>query len=461
MAMGKRKQRQESLFITADHLPRSDGHPFYQKLNALLAEAEFDRWIEARCRTFYEQEEKRGKPSIPPGVYFRMLLVGYFEDLDSQRGIAWRCADSLSLRTFLGVPLSEPTPDHSTMSVTRRRLAPEVFDEMFQFVLTIAEKKRLLGGKTVGVDSTTLEANAAMKSIVRRDTGEDWRQYVQRLMQEDGTLEPGAEPSDDELRRYDKKRKKTVANEDWVSTSDPDARITKMKDGRTHLAYKAEHVVDLASELLLTAEILPADQADAHTLVDSVMAAQINLAAAGSEAKIEEAAADKGYHAAATLELAADLDVRTYIPEPKLRDRRVWTDKPPEFQPAVYNNRRRMSRAKGKRLGRLRSERVERSFAHVCDTGGARRSWIRGLTEVTKRYRIAAAAHNLARIMRLLCGIGKPKALQAPADLLWFVQFIVTTTYAAAQVVERELRFVPLRGAAPTGRATCVPDGVT
>lgn len=425
MAMGKRKQRQESLFVMVDQLPRSDGHPFYRRLNALLAEAEFDRWIEARCRTFYEQEEKRGKPSIPPGVYFRMLLVGYFEGLDSQRGIAWRCADSFSLRMFLGVPLQEPTPDHSTMSVTRRRLAPEVFDEVFQFVLAIAEKKRLLAGKTVGVDSTTLEANAAMKSIVRRDTGEDWREYVTGLMREEDVIPPAETPSDDDLRRFDKQRKKTVSNDDWVSTSDPDARITKLKDGRTHLAYKAEHVIDLDSELVLAAEVYQADQADSDTLVDSVLAAQLNLKGAGSGAEIAEAVADKGYHANATIELADDLNLRTYIPEPKLKHQRNWTDKPPEFLRAVSNNRRRMARAKGKRLGRLRSERVERSFAHVCDTGGIRRSWIRGLVEVTKRYRLAAAAHNLARIMRLLFGIGKPRVLQAPADLIWLVQFTV------------------------------------
>src|SRR5271154_2035327 len=170
MAMGKRRQRQEALFIMADCLPQSDGHPFYRKLNSLLAEAEFDHWIEQRCGRFYEQEETRGQPSIPPVVYFRMLLVGYFEDISSQRGIAWRCGDSLSLRSFLGVPLDKATPDHSTMSVTRTRLASEVFDEVFQFVLAIAERKQLLAGKTVGVDSTTLEANAAMKSIVRRDT---------------------------------------------------------------------------------------------------------------------------------------------------------------------------------------------------------------------------------------------------------------------------------------------------
>jgi len=180
MAMGKRKVRQEDLFIMADRLPKSDGHPFYQQLNKLLAEANFDRWIEGRCRRYYEQEEKRGQPSIPPGVYFRILLVGYFEGIDSQRGIAWRCADSLSLRAFLGVPLSEKTPDHSSLTRTRKRLPPEVFEEVFQFVLRIANEKRLLSGKTVGVDSTMLEANAAMKSIVRRDTGEDWKDYVTR-----------------------------------------------------------------------------------------------------------------------------------------------------------------------------------------------------------------------------------------------------------------------------------------
>jgi hypothetical protein len=274
-----------------------------------------------------------------------------------------------------------------------------------------------------------------MKSIVRRDTGEDWRQYVIRLMREDGTIESEEEPSDDALRRYDKKRKKTVSNDDWVSTTDPDARITKMKDGRTHLAYKAEHVVDLDSEILLAAEIHPADQADSHTLVDSVIEAQINLEAAGSEVQLEEVAADKGYHANATLELADDLGLRTYIPEPQQKDQRVWTNKPAEFRRAVVNNRRRMSRAKGKCLGRLRSERVERSFAHVCDTGGSRRSRLRGLEDVTKRYRLAAAAHNLGRIMRLLFGIGKPRTLQAPAALLWFVQLIATTFWRSLRML--------------------------
>ena len=254
------------MFITATDLPRSDGHPFYKKLNQLLAEAKFDEWIERRCQQYYAQEEKRGQPSIPPGQYFRMLMVGYFENIDSQRGIAWRCADSLSLREFLGVPLNEMTPDHSTMSNTRKRLPAEVFEEVFQFVLAIAEVKKLIHGKTVGVDSTMLEANAAMKSIVRRDTGEDWKEYVTRLMKEEGVIEKEHEPTDEEVRRYDKQRKnKKVSNEEWVSESDPESRITQMKDGRTHLAYKAEHVVDLKSDLVLAAEIRPATAADTVT----------------------------------------------------------------------------------------------------------------------------------------------------------------------------------------------------
>ncbi len=413
MAMGKRKQGQKPLFVAAEDLPRSAGHPFYRKLNQLLAAAEFDRWIEDRCQRYYVEEDKRGQPSIPPGIYFRMLLVGYFEGLGSQRGIAWRCSDSLSLREFLGVPLEKLTPDHSTLSNTRKRLPPEVFQEVFQFVLRIAEGKNFLCGKTVGVDSTMLEANAAMKSIIRRDTGEDWRQYVTRLMHEEGVIDSEHQPTDEEIRRYDKKREnKRVSNDEWVAKNDPDARITKMKDGATHLAYKAEHVVDLQSDMVLAAEIHPANHSDHDTMVDSVMAAQVNLAAAGSETNIEEVAADKGYHKAETLELSDGLSMRTYIPEPKRAHQRDWADKPAEYQRCVYNNRRRMKRAKGKRLQRLWSERVERTFAHICDSGGARRTCLTKIENVTKRYLIAAAAHNLGRILFKLLGIGKPKALQ-------------------------------------------------
>lgn len=427
MGMGKRKPVQETLFITYDCLPRSEGHPFYVKLNELLDDAGFDRWLEKRCVQYYAQEEPRGQPSIPPGVYFRMLLVGYFEGIDSQRGIAWRCTDSLSLRQFLGIPLGRQTPDHSTLTNTRKRLPQEVFEEVFQFVLGIAVAKDLLSGKTAGVDSTLLEANAAMKSILRRDTFEDWKEYVTRLMREEGMIDATEEPSAEEVRRYDKKRQnKKVSNEEWFSPSDPDSRIAEMKDGRTHLAYKAEHVVDLKSDLVLAAEVLPADHADTQTMVDSVMQAQVNLQEAGSDQEIEEAAADKGYHAAATLELCDELCVRTYIPEKKRKYDAVWTDKPSQWQRVVYDNRRRVRRAKGRKLQRLRSERCERSFAHVCDSGGMRRTWLRGLVNVAKRYLIAVAAHNLGRMLRKLFGIGKPKALQGAGALAALVQLIMT-----------------------------------
>ena len=425
MAMGKRQPMQETLFISYQDLPRSCGHPFYVKLNQLLGQAGFDTWLEKRCVQYYVQDEKRGQPSIPPGVYFRMLLVGYFENIDSQRGIAWRCADSLSLRQFLGIPLGEQTPDHSTLTNTRKRLPQEVFEEVFQFVLKMAVVRDLLSGKTVGVDSTLLEANAAMKSIVRRDTGEDWKEYVLRLMREEGVIGPTDEPNDEEIRRYDKKRKhKKVSNEEWVSPNDPESRITQMKDGRTHLAYKAEHVVDLESDLILAAEIRPADQGDAQTMTDSVMQAQVNLEQAGSEQSIEEVAADKGYHAAGTWELCDALGMRTYIPEPRRPYKSCWTDKPGECKRAVYNNRRRIRRAKSKGLQRRRSELCERTFAHVCDSGGMRRSWLKKVVNVAKRYVIAAAAHNLGRLLRKLFGVGKPKALQPEGGLAALSYFV-------------------------------------
>ncbi len=243
-------------------------------------------------------------------------------------------------------------------------------------------------------------------------------------MQEEGVVAPDEQPSNEEVRRYDKRRRKKVSNAECKSPTDPDSRIAQMKDGRTHLAYKAEHVVDLESDLLLAAEILPATAADTETLVDSVMQAQVHLQAAGSKQQIEEVTADKGYHAAAMLELAANLKLQTYIPEPRRVHQRRWTDKPAEHHTSVVNNRRRVRRAKSKRLQRLRSERCERSFSHVCDSGGMRRTWLHSLVDTGKRYVIAAAAYNLSRILRALFGIGKPRALQGPRGLAAIAQLL-------------------------------------
>ena len=413
MAMGKRRSGgQDDLFVMHDKLPKSPGHVFYRKLNRMLSEGGFDAWVEQQCEQYYSRG--KGRPSVPPGVYFRMLLVGYFEGIGSQRGIAWRCSDSLSLREFLGLPLTADAPDHSSLSYITARLPVELNEEVFGWILRLANEKKLLKGQTVAVDSTTLEANAAMKSIVRRDTGEDWREYLTRLMREAGQLAAEEKASDETLRRFDKARKdKKVSNDQWESPSDPGSRIARMKDGTTHLAYKAEHVVDLDTEIIVAAEIYQADQHDTVTLEDSVNQAQLNQQEAGSEAEIKDVVADCGYHSNETITNVAQFsDCRTYIPEPRLKHDRVWTDKPAEQKTSVYANRRRTRGKRGRNLQRLRSERVERTFAHVCETGGARRTWLRGIEKIKKRYLISAAAHNLGVIMRALFGIGTPRSLQ-------------------------------------------------
>jgi len=357
-------------------------------------------------------------------------LIGYFEGIASQRGIAWRASDSLSLREFLSCGPTEETPDHSSLTRIHQRLPQDVHEAMFTFVLALAAEKKLLAGTTVAVDSTMLEANAAMKSIERKDTGEDWKEYLRRLTEEAGI----ENPTDEDLRRFDKKRTdKKVSNDDWQSPSDPDSRIAKMKDGRTHLAYKAEHVVDLKTDLVLAAVVYEANRGDAETLAESVVEAQKNIIQAGSPANVHDAVADKGYHSAETLALMnGPLGVRTYIPEPKRKTRWKWRERPPEQQAAVTGNGRRVRGDRGKRLQRLRSELTERTFAHVCETGGARRCWLRGMANVAKRYLLQVAARNLGLIMRKLFGMGTPRGLQPEGDatsLAYLIHVLLATLW--------------------------------
>lgn len=430
MALGRRQpERQDEFWIPVSELPRSEGH----ELNQLLQEAGFDPYVESLCEPYYH--DSLGRPGIPPGVYFRMLLVGYFEGLGSQRGIAWRCADSLSLREFLGIRLGEDTPDHSSLTRVRDRLPLSVHTAVFQFVLRVADERGLLKGKTVGVDATTLEADAAMKSIVRRDTGEDWQEYVRRLMQEAGQIEEGEEPTAEEIARFDRKRKnKKVSNQEWRSETDPDSRITKMKDGRTHLAYKAEHVVDLDTELILAAEVYHADAADVDTIGPSLSQSQDNLLQADSDAEIKEAVADKGYSANETLaELEFTEGLRTYIVEPRHAQRRNWKNKPEEERQAVLHNRRRVQGKRGRALQRQRSEKVERSFAHVCETGGSRRTWLGGIEKVSKRYLMSAAARNLGLVLRHSFGIGTPRSLQGEGGLADDLYLVLLNILAALE----------------------------
>jgi transposase len=403
MALGKRSPQQSDLFIPTAALVQGSGHPFYTKLNQVLAEAGIDRFVESLCAPFYKDG---GRPSIPPGVYFRMLLIGYFEGLDSQRGIAWRCADSLALRTFLGYSLTQPTPVHASMTIIRQRLEASVFEQVFGWVLGLLEQKGLLRGKTLGIDATTLEANAAMKSIVRKDSGADWKAYLRTLAAAEGI----ENPTDEELRRLDRARRdKKVSNAQWRSRTDPDSRITKMKDGRTHLAYKAEHAVDLESEAIVAATVTPADVGDAQSIGPSVAVAQANLAAAGSEAQVSAVVADKGYHDNGWLAQCAAAGRRSYIPERRQKSRR-WTDKPAAYEAAFRGNRRRVRGRKGRQLNRWRSERCERTFAHVCETGGGRRSWLRGVANVSKAHVVKCAAYNLGLLLRKVWGLSKPRS---------------------------------------------------
>ena len=408
MAMGKRKSQQAPIWIPTTDLPVSPGHPFYVRLNAILDEAGFDQFAEAQCQAFYAPV--MGRPGLPPGRYFRLLLLGYFEGLDSERGIAWRAADSLAIRTFVGLGLDAAAPDHSTISRTRRLIDVETHRAVFTWVQERLAAAGLLQGRTVAIDATTLEANAAMRSIVRRDTGESYQEFLTRLAAESGIKTPTREA----LARLDRRRKKRTSNKDWENPSDPDAKITKMKDGRTHLAHKAEHAVDLDSGALVAVTLHGAAVGDTTSLVETaiVAAEQIEAAHAASAtpAALTELVADKGYHSNQTMIDLAAVAVRSYIAEPA-RGRRNWTTTP-EAQAPVYGNRRRVRGARGKRLLRCRGEYVERSFAHVYDTGGLRRTHLRGHQNILKRLLVHAGAFNLGLLMRQAFGRGTPRGLQ-------------------------------------------------
>ena len=408
MAMGtrRRRERQQDLWIAASDVIETAGNAFYDRLNQILEQHKFDAKVEHLCRKFYE-ESPYGRPSISPGVYFRSLLIGYFEGLDSERGIAWRTADALSLRKFLGYALDEATPDHSTISRTRRLYWLETHKAIFGWALKILSEEGLISGRTISIDATTLEANAALKSIVRRDNGQSYHEYLKELAQAEGIENPTRE----QLARLDRKRKKKGSNREWMSPRDPDARITKMKDGRTHLAHKAEHAVDLTSGALVAMTLQAASEGDTSTILKTLAEAQV-AALAVNEQAVEEVVADKGYHSGAVLTELHEQEVRSYIPEPE-RGRRKWDGEgKAEEQKRTYENRRRLRGDRNKRLQKLRSELTERSFAHLYETGGMRRVYLRGRNNILKRLLVQGAAFNLSLILRKTLGVGKPRRLQ-------------------------------------------------
>ena len=409
MALGRRDgERQDDIWVPTDRLVHGPGHPFYARLNGVLAAAGFDRFAEDRCAKFYASDV--GRPGVAPGVYFRMLLIGYFEGIDSERGIAWRCADSLGLREFLGYALDRATPDHSTLSVIRNRIDEQTHQAVFDWVLRVLRERGLVKGKTVGIDATTLEANAAMRSIVRRDNGEGYREFLTRLAKESGIENPAPE----DLVKLDRKREKKGSNQEWVHPHDPEAKITKMKDGRTHMGHKAEHAVDMDTGATLAVTVQAADQGDTQTIGLTLRETMETLAEIGpgpdGVLMVEAVVNDKGYHSDATITDLTEMGIRTYTAEPR-RGRRKWKGRERERK-AVYANRRRIRGVRGKALLRRRGERVERPFAHQYETGAMRRTHLRGHANIRKRLLVHAAGDNLALLMRTLTGIGKPRVLR-------------------------------------------------
>ena len=445
MALGKRRQKQSSFWVETSQLEARGSHPFYSRLKEVLDRAKFDTYAERICRKYYATT--MGRPSIAPGVYLRCFLIGYFEGIDSERGIAYRVSDSLSLREFLGLSLEEQTPDHSTLSKTRRLMNLGTHKALFRWVLKRLATEGLLSGKNLGVDATTLEANAALKSIVRRDNGASYDEHVAELMKTEGI----EEPTPAERQRFDRQRKKSLSNRDWVNPHDPEARITKMKDGRTHLAYKAEHAVDLETGAVVALTVQPGDRGDTASMVPTLaeagcavteMAGQAAQAdAVGpvetvSEVGVERVVADKGYHSKQALRDLAEVGVRTVIAEPE-RKRQKWNGHS-AAQAAVYANRRRLDTKTAKALMRRRGELIERSFAHLYNTGGMRRVHLRGKSNIAKRALIHAAAFNLSLILRQMLSVG-------------------TARQAADRLAALCLAFLRLAQAVETARLVVVP----
>ncbi len=421
MAMGTRKQRekQEGIWIAHTELAAAPGHPFYQKLNELLEGERFDEFVEGRCAKFYAA--KYGRPSLTPGIYFRSLLIGYFEGIGAERGIAWRLADSLALRRFVGIGLDENTPDHSTISRTRRLIDLDTHREVFTWVLGVLADRGLLKGQRIAIDATTLEANAAMRSIVRRDTGESYEEFLRGLAKASGI----ATPTREELVRLDRKRKKRMSNKEWKSPADEDARIAKMKDGRTHLAHKAEHAVDLDTGAVVAVTLPGADQGDTTTLDATLCEAGMTVAElAGREAElrpdhepkvnvngIEELVTDKGYHSGAVVQRVKSYEVRSYIPEKQQKGRRNWQGKAAEQQAFT-----RIGGGYKASTARVYCGDVASWWNVALRTAtrpaGMRRCHLRGRDNILKRQLVHVGAFNLSLILRQLLGAGTPRELR-------------------------------------------------
>ncbi len=441
---------QAELFIPSVLLVQPATSVFYNKLESTLASFGFADQVRQLCASAYS-DSGRGRPGVDPLVYFKMLMIGFFENISSERGIAERCSDSISIRFFLGYDLTQNTPDHSTLSVIRDRLGEETYQQIFLLVLSALQEHGLVKGKHVGIDTSVIEANASLKSLVNRNTAEAYWEYVRRLASENGV-----NPEDSEaVRQFDRKRPKKMSNEEWENPYDPDANIGPTKAGAIDMIYKPEHTVDLDTGAILQAEVRLGKEADPKDLALHVLQAQENINLVqelpADSLTIQSATADKGYYAVPELQELQREGIRTVISDP-IKNRQT-ENLSREKANTVRSAQRSVRSESGKKLLRKRGMHLERSFAHLLDAGGVRRTTLRGLENLNKRFKVAAAIYNLSQLMRKLWGIGTPKQSAAGAkSLAWILNGLLAVW--CSRFADRMERWVaPLKRRGQQSRA--------
>jgi len=442
----KDRSEQKAFWTPTHQLPQASADSFYGRLDTQLTKLGFGQKVRELCEPFYD-DSGRGHPGVDPEVFIRMQMVGFFESLPSDRAIARRCGDSIEIRAFLGYSLTDRTPDHSTICRFRLRIPEEVFRSMFELILKAMKRSNLLKGRNLGVDSSIIEANASLASLVNRMTEEDYAEYVRRL-----AAESGIDPEDESaVRRFDKNRKdRKTSNKEWKNPHDEDAKITRTKRGNTRMGYQPEHVVDLETGAIVDARIRPADEGDAKDLSSRIEEAEerLNAATDGDETtKIVSLTADKGYYSTDELTILNEKDILTNIPNKK--QTRVLDKLPPNKRKAVVQAEACSTCGAGKAFARKRAELVERSFAHLLDAAGFRRTTLRGRPNVNKRYLIGALSYNLSLLMRKIYGVGTPKqafALRVAALVAWFLTYLrrhgwFTGSWSASKQRQAEYQF--------------------
>lgn len=409
-------ESQQEFWIETRRLPQATASTFYRKLDETLDAIGFTAGVREICLPAYADAARGGRPGIDPAVYFKMLMIGFFENLPSERAIASRCADSLSLRAFLGYGLEEATPDHSSLSVIRSRLGTAIYQAALELVLRGLFEHGLLKGRHLGIDSSVIEANASLRELVHRNTEEHYWEYVKRL-----AAEAGIDPDDTKaVRRFDKKREgRTTSNKEWVNPHDPDAKVGVTKHGACDMVYKPEHVTDLESGAIIAAAVRCGDEGDTTDLAARVLFAGETLARVCDDPKqakvLSSLTADEGYFAVEEVGCLQAERVRVVIGDPHAAKRKAAAKQDGIVRGVLAKARRAVKSKSGKALLRKRGEHLERSFCHVLDHGNLRRATLRGRENLTKRQLGGVLAYNLSLLMRRLTGHGTPKQWLAAA----------------------------------------------